>query len=271
MIKLRYGIPISVRKRLRPVVRRLRYAGLRSDDVLLASYPRSGMTWLRFLLAEILTGEESEFDTVNRTIPSAGGHRGAPTFPPAGFRLVQTHDLDSGPCQRAIYLVRDFRDVLLSEYRSWLRGGSSDTFETFLLKAIGGRANVFGSWMDHVEFWLDGQHARPGRILLVRFEDLRNDQPTELKRVLSFLQIERADADISSAIKHNSVNRMREKETRASGSAVTTRNERHRFVGEGKSGGWKSNLSVEQVRAIERAAGPLLIRLDYPTVDRLPG
>lgn len=249
------------------MVKRLRFMGLRPDDILLASYPRSGMTWLRFMLAEILTGEESEFDTVNRIVPSAGGQAKAPSILPSGGRLVQTHDLDSGPCESAIYLVRDVRDVLLSEYRSMLRGGSTDTVEMFLRRGIGGGANVFGSWMDHVTFWLDGKQARQGQLLLVRFEDLRSDSGAELRRVLSFLEIQAEDVDILTAIEHNSVDRMREKEAHASKSAIANRSEHHRFVGEGRIGAWKSKLSAEHVQMIEWATRPQLIRLGYPIAD----
>jgi len=39
----------------------IRHKSLRSSDVFLASYPRSGSTWLRFLPYDSLLGESSGF------------------------------------------------------------------------------------------------------------------------------------------------------------------------------------------------------------------
>jgi len=69
----------------------VRHSTLRSCDVFLASYPRSGSTWLRFILQEILTGEPSRFENVNQRIAFVGRHGNAPSLLPSGARLLQTH------------------------------------------------------------------------------------------------------------------------------------------------------------------------------------
>jgi hypothetical protein len=52
----------------------LRNLGIDSHDVFLASYPRSGNTMLRFMLAEALSSVPSSFETIQRLIPEVGVH-----------------------------------------------------------------------------------------------------------------------------------------------------------------------------------------------------
>ena len=45
-----------------------RHRGCTDADAFVASYPRSGSTWLRFLLFEVLCKDSAIFDNVNRPI-----------------------------------------------------------------------------------------------------------------------------------------------------------------------------------------------------------
>jgi hypothetical protein len=88
----------------------MRHRGFRPADCFVASYPRSGSTWLCFLLAEILTRNESQFGTVNELIPQVGDHRNAKPILPTGGKVIKTHepyrreyqknDLPSTRCKR---------------------------------------------------------------------------------------------------------------------------------------------------------------------------
>jgi hypothetical protein len=94
----------------------MRHRGLSPNDVFVANYPRSGSTWLRFLLFEILTQKDAGFDDVNRHIPDVGGQRNAMALLPNQGRLIKTEEAFRPDYRRAIYIVRDGRDVALSEY-----------------------------------------------------------------------------------------------------------------------------------------------------------
>jgi len=70
-----------------------RHLGLKPEDVFLGCYPRSGSTWLRFTLFEILTGKPSSFDSVNAAFRGPGDRlRGWPLLPGQG-RFLGTHEL----------------------------------------------------------------------------------------------------------------------------------------------------------------------------------
>src|SRR5256886_16759673 len=94
----------------------LRHRGIDRNDVMVASYPRSGNTWLRFLLTKVLTGKSAAFDNVNNVIAEIGIHHEALMLLPGKGRLIKTHELYNPAYPRAIYLIRDVRDSLLSQY-----------------------------------------------------------------------------------------------------------------------------------------------------------
>jgi hypothetical protein len=255
--------PLTLKRAVRPAVLRVRYAGVRRQDVMLASYPRSGSTWLRFLLTEALTGRTAEWGDVNRTIPYVGGHRDAPALLADGGRLLKTHDRAAGPCERAVLMVRDPRDVVVSEYRWFLRGGYDRDLETFLTSFLDGSISLFGFWGDHTRFWLDGPLAGSGRLLLTRFEDLRADPAATARSVAAFAGAHVDDAAIRAAVDGNTIERSREKEERASTQDVKRHRTGGRFVGEGAVEAWRTKLSDEQIRRVEDRVGDLIDRLGY--------
>ena len=102
---------------LRPPLIWLRHQGLDPADVMIASYPRSGNTWCRFLLAEILTNHTTGFDSIDKVGPTGRPSQqvALPLLPGCG-RLIKTHEQYRKEYANAIYLVRDVRDVVLSYY-----------------------------------------------------------------------------------------------------------------------------------------------------------
>jgi hypothetical protein len=262
-------VPVRLRRAVRPLTARLRFVGVRPEDVLIASYPRSGSTWVRFLLTEILTQQPAEWPLVNRVIPDAGAHGDAPALLSGGGRVIKTHDRFLGPCRRAVYIVRDVRDVVLSEYRWELRDGVRRTLDEQidLTLASGTPMSLFGSWRDHVAYWLDSDAARRGELLVVKFEDFRRDPRAKLRELLGFLGLEASDAKIDAAIQNNSVERMREREGRALNAGISGGDPRYPWIGQGAVMGWRSKLTPEQAERLEAGVGDVLARLGYPAAD----
>jgi Sulfotransferase domain len=262
-----YGLgAMQLRRALRPVIRTVRYAGLREDDVLFGSYPKSGSTWLRFMLVDLLTGRDPEWATVGDLFPFVGGHRRlSPLL--RGGRAVYTHDQATGPVTRGVYLVRDGRDVALSEYRWFVRGGYEQPFDDYLDDFIDGRSYLFGSWTSHVLYWLDSGLARSGRLHVVKFEDMRTDAWSVLKGIVDFLGLDHvAPREIDRVVRDASLEQMRAKEDRAPESVLPSWGDR--FVGKGSVGGWKTRLEPQQSARLEAAMRPALVRLGYPVAAR---
>jgi hypothetical protein len=213
----------------------------------------------------MLTGQTAEFEAVNREIPDVGGHSGAPKLLPERGRLIKTHELYSATYRKAIYAVRDVRDVVLSEhsYQLWngMYGGKLDDFLTGFLV---GRVNGYGFWADHVHSWLDAVDAKKGNVLVIKFEDLRQNTCATLAEISKFLGVKVDARAITNAIQNNSVERMREKEDKARETTFKESRRGLRFVRQGSVGGWRQVLTDEQVQLVERYAMSALVRLGYP-------
>jgi Sulfotransferase domain len=255
----------AARTRFRVPLIWLRNRGLDPGDVFLASYPRSGSTWTRFVLYEILTGESSGFDNVNRGIPEIGIHWKAKPLLPGDGRLIKTHEQYRKEYRRAIYLVRDMRDVIFSQYsREKELAILYDDFDSYLAKFLQGKISGFGAWQNHIQSWLGCPLGRTGDLLVLRFEDMRKDTGPVIRKMLDFLGVSVERETVEAAIANNSLERMRLKE-RQSTRLHQSKAEEGRFVRKGAVGGWREKLTEAQLRLIDSYAGEGLKRMGYPT------
>jgi hypothetical protein len=247
-----------------------RHLGLSENDVFVASYPRSGTTWFRFLLYELLAGEPSEFPSVNAQIPYVGAHRRARGLLPHDGRLIKTHESYKRGVRAAIYVVRDPRSVVVSEHRWELRTGLSDQpFDRFFDAFLQGKANPYDRWDLHVQGWLGSTIASRGRVHLVRFEDLTRDTVGELQGVLRFLGVNRDASRIAEVVANNDLAHMREKEERAPGGTVgAQRRPEIRFINAGSTEAWVDHLSDEHIGELERRFTDTMGQLGYESRAR---
>ena len=273
LTRLRYR---AARGRLHMPLTWLRHRGLDPRDVFLASYPRSGQHWTRFQLFELLTGQSAEFDTLDLTIPKVGEHRSAPGLLPSGGRLIQTHEPWRKEYKRAILLVRDCRDVVLSDY-AWdeslhlTRHFDVSSLDEYLLPWLEGTVQTMGNWQDYTLSWLECPIMKEGNVLMIRFEDMRRNTVDALAHMAEFLGLSADRSTIANVIANNSVDRMRAKEDTSekyNRERLGRRtSEEHRFVRKGAVGGWRDRLTQSQIRLIDRYAGTALQRLGYPLGD----
>jgi hypothetical protein len=159
-------------------------------NVWLASYPRSGNTFLRIILRNafgltsrsVYSGEVSIFDRATEVIGHDEEKSGGWPRSNGTLVLTKTHDkpLDDG---HAIYVVRDGRSTLVS-YFHYLNTFSDQTYS--LVDVIEGHVWP-GSWSDHYRDWIPTQ--RPNTLLL-RYEDLRDASGVACAKIADFLGVE---------------------------------------------------------------------------------
>src|SRR5438874_2039098 len=172
--KLRFR---ATRTPLRKPLIWLRHCGLDPADVFIASFPRSGQHWVRFQLLEILTGNSTQFEEVDRLIPRVGVHRTGRAFFRSGGRLIQTHEQYRSEYHKAIYLLRDPRDIALSYY-AWEEAlgqhkyFNARNFDEYLPFFVRGQVQGFGSWQAHVESWLESPLAAKGNVLVIKYDEV---------------------------------------------------------------------------------------------------
>ena len=252
------------------------------DDVFLVSYPRSGNTWSRFLIGNLIYPDdpvtfaniESRFpeiyfnpDRVMRRLPRP--------------RILKSHECFQPQYRSVIYIIRDPRDIAVSFYHHNVKAGNlPDDYpmEDFIPRFIAAEFDSkWGSWSDHVTSWLALRQNQP-RFLLLRYEDMKQDPERELARVAAYLErcsfgkIDVTPAKLKHAVDLSSPERMRALEKKQAREWVLTRNTRHDkpFLRTATSGGWKSSLSRTSVAQIEAAWGEIMQGLGYDLTSNTP-
>lgn len=199
--------------------------------VALASFPRSGNTWVRHLLEES-TGEKSGSIYQDRIMPRGG----------EGV-VVKTHGLDSHLFTHAVHLVRNPLDAIESYYQ-WTLDRRDDTPEwaDFVDDNI-------SYWFLHTRHWL----RSPGHVTLIRYEDLIDDTAGHLEEICRWLGYDLPRERIAEAVESSRIDKMRKL------------NPVHgeKFFRRGVVGASREHYTDEQVRQVAAKARPLLLRLGY--------
>jgi len=238
------------------------------DDVFLVSYPKSGNTWTRFLIANLAYPEKNpDFSNLNELTPDPEALTKRHLAGMARPRILKSHQYFDPRYPRIINIVRDPRDVALSQYhfhrkRRVIEDGHP--IGEFVTRFIAGETTPYGSWAENVASWLSTRYGNPD-FLLLRYEDMVADTHAELAKVAKFLGIGLDSARIDHAVKQSSASRMRELEAAQTLEWSSTKETRKDvpFVRAAKAGGWRLELPAASVEELERAWGPLMKWLGY--------
>src|SRR6476646_4264045 len=88
-----------------------------ADDTFVVSYPRSGNTWTRFLIANLLHPDLNvSFTNIEKLIPDTSSQSNRALKRTPRPRIIKTHEYFDHRYPKVIYIVRDPRDVVLSYY-----------------------------------------------------------------------------------------------------------------------------------------------------------
>ena len=219
----------------------------------LASYPKSGNTYLRFLIYNYLYTEVNESMEVEKAMPdihkllTAG--KGLNTGVSQSV-FVKTHFCynDKLPYHKEtrgfIYIIRNPRDVLLSNSRySGVTGNQQINLKKFAHQFINvmgvprWKKMNMGTWPEHIASWLSATSQYPH--LFLKYEDLRNDPTTSLQEIINFLKLELDEEKVKKAIEMSSLEVMRDLEIKEKEKSVETlfddQGKDQYFVGEGKT------------------------------------
>lgn len=244
-----------------------RHRALRESDAFLVAYPKSGSTWLTFMLTFLLTGKEGDHDASDRIVAPVGAHDRAPVLLGDSGRLVRSHEpyapLYGRAYSRVVYLVRDGRDVAVSYYHHAVREGLFDgPFSPFLEMFLEGKVDGYGRWRDHIESWLASPLLGREQLLVVRYEDLVARTFEELSAVSAFLDIAATPELLREAIERHTVERMRELEAR---SARHARRQRKDLLHtrKGTPGDWRQTFSPDDQALFSAQCDEVLRKLGY--------
>ena len=264
--------------------------------VWIASYPKSGNTWVRFLLCNLLFGPQESAAALNRLAPDV--HELGPNPQPPSMPLIMKTHFAFSPMlplaahtAAAIYVVRDPADVMLSNFHYSRRSGAGtgtgagagagdgeaaalSAYVDQYLTAQGDPRWIrlgMGTWSEHVRSWLAVKHPFP--VLPVRYEALGADPLQVARGLCAFLGVDRDESQLARAVQGASFERLREiEEADIRGQSVGIFYKPYlrpsidaglRFMRAGKSGEGSKVLTPETRRRLLAAFGPLMQELGY--------
>jgi hypothetical protein len=202
------------------------------DDLIVVAYPGSGGQWLRRLMANLLDPSSPVTEAnVQLRLPDLYhvSRRGFARIPRP--RIIFSHECFDAEYGKAIYLVRDPRDVAAALYAQRGRGANLEnglSLEQFVsasfvkneesrvgwveefsgsIKANRGFAYLGrlkdeflgtpASWGENVLSWIGARGRDPRAMLVLRYEDLIRNPHAELERAAEFLKLAGANVTVS--------------------------------------------------------------------------
>ena len=254
----------------------------RDDDIVIATYAKSGTTWLQQIVSQLIFNGEEGLPVAEMSpwldlrVPpkevklaevEKQGHR----------RFLKTHlpvdALTFSPQAKYVYIGRDGRDIVWSLYNH--HANANDLWYGALNDTPGrvgppiepppeSIRQYFNDWLekDGFPFWSFWENVRTWwairdlpNVLLVHFADLKADMPGEIRRIAGFLDIAIDEAKWDDILTHCSFDYMKAHAAACvpmggalwKGGAET-------FLHSGANGRWSDTLSAEESAAYEQKA-----------------
>ncbi len=186
-----------------------------SSDIFIASFPKSGTTWMQNIVIQLLLAQrqwngqeellishisqyapfyeiDAHWEGENLSSDLQESHKAL------GCRVFNTHlrwdMLPQGA--KYIYVVRDGRDVLTSFYHHLSNqheddGGFQGTFQEFFDQFLHGSI-AYGKWSHHLASWMPQIETGNPNILLVQYENLKQDLKGQIIRISNFMNLAQA-------------------------------------------------------------------------------
>lgn len=254
----------------------------RDDDIVIATYAKSGTTWVQQIVAQLLFNGRADLDVAQMSpwldlrFPSkeiklanleAQSHR----------RFLKTHlpvdALVVSPNAKYVYIGRDGRDVVWSLYNHHLTANAEWYKALNDTPGLVGRrmapprtpvAEYYREWLERdghpfwpfwksVESWWAIRHLPNVRV--VHFENLKNDLPGQIRSLASFLDLPIDESRWEMILLHSSFDYMKKHATKTvplggafwDGGSQT-------FIHKGTNGRWRQVLTPEESAVYERTA-----------------
>lgn len=251
--------------------RNLKVYNNNDDDVFIVSYPRSGNHWTCFILASLVSGKDViDFSNV-KDIVALPSHMQSVSWMQRP-RMISNHEHYDSRYKRVIYIVRDPREVAVSQYY-FLKGRENLYSKSYPLgkhikNFFTGTIGIAGvSWQEHVEGWLGARRSSPD-FLLLQYESMLDNPFNSVCRIADFLHISVNDDDIERIVRNTSFANMQHMEQQDYCKRKILRDKNQYLIRNGNSQSWKTVLGSDDIRLIEENWADTMGRLGYEISDQ---
>ncbi|KAL6633769.1 hypothetical protein ACP70R_026440 [Stipagrostis hirtigluma subsp. patula] len=257
----------------------------RPTDVILATMLKSGTTWLKALVFSIAHRHRHAVDDARHPLLGSSPHDLAPflhslydnyrsvlpgplleAMPPPRVLAVHTPfsalpaSVAESRC-RVVYLCRDPKDVVVSFWhyinKIKLPGRSIAPFSQAFEECCDGVWPIGPVWDHMVEYWKESL-ARPGEVMFLRYEHLKEDTVGNVIRLAEFLGCPFTDSEAARGVPEAvaalcSMDRMRSIEANRDG---VHRDDKYAFKNsaffrKGEVGDWKAHMTPEMAQRLD--------------------
>ena len=253
----------------------------RDDDIVIATYGKSGTTWMQQILAQLIFKGAEGID-----VSPLSPWLDLRVMPPEAIasledqthrRFIKTHlpvdALVFSPKAKYLYVGRDGRDAVWSLYNHHANANEHwydvlnnapgrvgppiapppDSIREYFLDWLEGDGHPFWPFWDNVRSWWDIR--RLPNVHLIHFDDLKRDMPGEIRKIAKFLDIAIDEVRFPAVVEHCSFDYMKKHATKATplggifwdGGAET-------FINKGTNGRWRDTLTPEDCARYEAMA-----------------
>ncbi|XP_031748835.1 sulfotransferase 1C2-like isoform X1 [Xenopus tropicalis] len=235
----------------------------RGDDILIATYPKAGTTWMQEIVDLILQEGDAQKGRRAPTYIKVPFIDMVPPKPmPSGVELAQTMKsprvlkthlpINLLPPSfweknvKVVYFARNAKDCMVSYYYFQKINKvlpDPGTWENYFSAFLSGHV-PWGIWFDHVIGWWKAMDKH--QILFIFYEDMIEDPMREIRKVMKFLGKDLSDGVLENIKYHTSFQAMKENPMTNFSQHPNMDQTISLFIRKGTVGDWKTHFSVAQ-------------------------
>jgi aryl sulfotransferase len=253
----------------------------RTDDIIIATYAKSGTTWMQQIISQLIFGG-AEGEALHQLSPWVD-LRILPQAQRAAIdhqthrRFLKTHlpvdALVFSPRASYLYIARDGRDAAWS-FHNHIYNATDDFFRMYNENMPEGHPVLERGTADPYAFyktWLEGngwpvwpfwEHIRSWwavrtlpNVMLLHFNDLKSDLEGSIRRIAGFLGIAVDEEILPRIVSHCTFQYMKANATQvAPRGGATWKDGAATFINKGTNGRWRDRLTAADITSYEQRA-----------------
>ncbi|XP_068192533.1 cytosolic sulfotransferase 1-like [Antennarius striatus] len=237
----------------------------RPDDILMATFPKAGTTWVSYILELLYFGhthkERLTSMPISKRVPFL---EASDSYIDTGVdlaenlsispRIIKTHlpvqfipkSFWEQNC-KIVYLARNAKDNVVSYFhfdRMITVEPDPGDWNSYLHKFMNGKV-VFGSWYDHVSGWWKKKQTY-SNLHYMFYEDITEDDVRELDKLCSFLSLSPSLEEKKQILGEVHFDNMKNNDMANYSTSPYMNFKISPFMRKGKVGDWKNHFTVAQ-------------------------